>query len=481
MKSIPNQPLSTKKFIVPPGLIKSIKEFEIHLDIGQNSPIMICGPSGVGKSLFLHIYKKLVREKYGSDCRIETVNCSHFSGDLARSELFGHIQGAFTGAVKKKTGWLKRADKGILVLEEIGDLPKATQACLLTFVETGTFHKVGSTVTERADVQIVAATNREADLRTDFRHRFFPFYVPPLYKRRQDILYYLAYLMPQLIPALNPWEITVLLAYNWPDNVREVERTGTLLMSKKQPDTEDTCLELWENAFDLADSEIFALPAANAAMQNAKLAQTGLCAIDYEAAPIQGYRAFQLYNELNNAGIDADYLEKLLNRYHIGLALNNETRPFSDFNPDDFHTAISVNQRFDVALCPPVKSFTAAYQGIEAFTNLFWSLIHANTNLLDIRNTPFNIPFYPINRFFKTSSRNIALFNAISAYISKNKKKGLKPPDEPHIYDLSYAELMKHYLESLLERTRGNQAEAARRAEMNYSTFRLKLKKFNVI
>ena len=476
-----NQPLHTKRFIVPPGLIKSIKDFETHIEIGQNSPIMICGPSGAGKSLFLHIYKKLVREKHGSDCRIETVNCSHFSGDLARSELFGHIKGAFTGAVKKKTGWLKRADNGILVLEEIGDLPKETQANLLTFIETGTFHKVGSTVTEKADVQIVAATNREAALRTDFRYRFFPFYVPPLYKRRQDILYYLAYLIPQLIPNLNLWEVMALLAYNWPGNVREIERTGTLLMSKKQPDTEDAYLGLWENAFDLADSEIFALPAANAAMQNAKLAQTGLCAIDYEAAPIQGYRAFQLYNELNNAGIDADYLEVLLNRYNIGLALNNETRPFSDFNPDDFHTEIAVNQRFDVALCPPVKSFTAAYQGIEAFANLFWSLIHEDTNLLDIRDTPFNIPLYPINRFFKTSSRNIALFNAISAYISKNKKNGLKSSDDPDIYDLSYAELMKRYLQGLLERARGNQAEVARRADINYSTLRLKLKKFKVI
>ncbi len=136
------------------------------------------------------------------------------------------------------------------MLEEIGDLPKKTQANLLDFVETGKFHKVGSTVTEIADVQIIAATNREDDLRTDFRHRFFPFFIPPLHNRRQDILYYLADNLPQLTPALNPWEVTVLLAYNWPGNVREVEKTGALLMSKKQPDTEDASLGFWADAFE---------------------------------------------------------------------------------------------------------------------------------------------------------------------------------------------------------------------------------------
>jgi len=70
MQSIPNPPLSTKKLIVPPGLKHLIKQFEIHVEIGQEGPMMICGPSGVGKSLFLHIYKKLCQEKYGHDCRI---------------------------------------------------------------------------------------------------------------------------------------------------------------------------------------------------------------------------------------------------------------------------------------------------------------------------------------------------------------------------------------------------------------------------
>ena len=80
----------------------------------------------------------------------------------------------------------------------------------------------------------------------------------------------------------------------------------------------------------------------------------------------------------------------------------------------------------------------------------------------DIRDTPFNIPLYPINRFFNMGSRNTALSNAITAYI----RKTVKPPDEPDICDLSNAELMKRYCQGLLERTRGNQVEAARHSRV---------------
>lgn len=425
-----------------------------------------------------------MREKYGSDCRIETVNCSHFGGDLARSELFGHRHGSFTGAAHEKEGWLKRAHNGILVLEEIGDLPRETQANLLTFLETGKFHKVGGAQTEYANVQIVGATNRENELRTDFCNRFFPFFVPPLHKRRQDILYYLAYHVPQLIPTLHPWEIMVLLAHNWPGNVREIERTGALLLGAKQPETTDTFLDAWEDSFESVDTEILALPAALENMQNIKFTKTGLGVIDDEDAPIEGHRAFQLYNQLQNVGIDADHLEELLNRFHIGLALHNEARPFSPFspfNPENFHQAFTVYKRFDVALCPPVESFTNAYLGLRAFANLFWCPIRGDVNLLDVRNAPLDVPLYSVNRFFDLSPRNITLFNAITAYIRANKQNGLVPPKEPDMCDLKYDQLMKRYCQSLLERTQGNQAEAARRAGMNYSTFRLKLKKLDVI
>lgn len=456
---------------------------------------MICGPSGVGKSLFLHIYKKICQEKHGPECRIETVNCSHFSGDLARSELFGHVEGAFTGALRDKEGWLRRADNGILILEEIGDLPRETQANLLTFVETSQFHKVGSTITEKANVHIVAATNRENRLRTDFRHRFFPFYIPPLYQRRYDILYYLAHQFPQLMPSLAPWEIMVLLAYNWPGNVREVEKVGRLLMCKKQPEEPNICPEIWEDAYDLAESEIFALPAANSDMKNAKLKKTGLCAIDSEATALKAYMAFQLYNDLKYCGVDVDCLETLLNRFNLGLAINNESRPFDYYGESDPRAQIAVDSRFDVAVYPPIAAFAGAYMGIEAFAALFWSLARENVNLLDIPKTTFTIPFAPINRFFKLTSRNIDLFSTITAYIRKKKRNHDPSPEgpipnskaemqkrflTPELYNLNYYDLSKTYFKFLLKHTAGNQAHAARIAGLKYTTFRQKLKKFGV-
>jgi len=161
------------EYIIPPGLKDCVEEFEAHFKVANHAPIIIFGPSGVGKSLFLHIYKKLCHKAKGEKCRIITANCSHFSGELARSELFGHAKGAFTGAMREKEGWIKQAENGILVLEEIGELPMETQANLLTFIETGEFHKVGSAKLESADVQIVGATNNEQGLREDFCYRFF--------------------------------------------------------------------------------------------------------------------------------------------------------------------------------------------------------------------------------------------------------------------------------------------------------------------
>ena len=109
-------------YIIPPGLHYKVREFEAHCKVAQSAPIMICGPSGVGKSLFLHIFKQLYREKAGPKPFLVTVNCSHFTGDIARSELFGHARGAFTGAVEENEGWIEKAHGGVLILEEVGDL-----------------------------------------------------------------------------------------------------------------------------------------------------------------------------------------------------------------------------------------------------------------------------------------------------------------------------------------------------------------------
>jgi transcriptional regulator with GAF, ATPase, and Fis domain len=223
--------------IVTPGLYKIFEtyknDFEYHLE--DKKPIIVLGDTGVGKSLFLRLSKELFRNKYSHKKKhpINTINCAHFEKQLARSELFGHVKGAFTGAVQKTIGWIEKSNNGLLILEEVGELSKEVQAELLTFLDTKEFHKVGSTKIDKSSVQIVAATNRTDDLREDFFYRFFPYKIPPLYTRRNDVLFYLALLFGDSIESLSLWEVMTLLAHNWPGNIREVERVGRLLYMRK--------------------------------------------------------------------------------------------------------------------------------------------------------------------------------------------------------------------------------------------------------
>lgn len=145
---------------------------------------------------------------------------------MGRSELFGHVKGAYTDAIADKAGWIEIADGGCLILEEIGELSNECQAQLLTLIEDGKFHRVGDNkIREVKNISIVGATNRKkSELREDFWNRFMIFNIPPLYQRRQDILYYIEEKEPDLIKLLEPWETLVLLAHNWPGNVREIDK-----------------------------------------------------------------------------------------------------------------------------------------------------------------------------------------------------------------------------------------------------------------
>jgi DNA-binding NtrC family response regulator len=473
------------EYIIPPGLKDCVEEFEAHFKVANHAPIIIFGPSGVGKSLFLHIHKNLCHKAKNEKCRIITANCSHFSGDLARSELFGHAKGAFTGAVREKEGWLKRADNGILVLEEIGELPKGTQANLLTFIETGEFHKVGSTRIENAKVKIVGATNNEQGLREDFCYRFFPFYIPPLYERRKDVLYYLANKFPQLIASLAPWEAMLLLAYNWPGNVREIERVGLLLMRKnlilkKNPSIEPQ-IDLLEEAIHILKLEIPALSFGAFSANNAELKNSGLGSIGYKATALKGYQAYQLYHALKSLGVDVNRLETLLNQFYLGLSVYENKYLFEKFRNYDFNSDQAFDERLDVAFCREIEAFSSAYLGIQAFCSLFWVNEKENANLLDFSQTALDVPYIPLRRYFDMTSANIALFNSIQAYIKKIRKDDLDLSQAPDIYGLSREELMSLYYTGLLERTGDNKAKAAKIAGMNYSTFRSDLVKHGIV
>ncbi|MCA9063972.1 MAG: sigma-54 factor interaction domain-containing protein, partial [Planctomycetaceae bacterium] len=158
-----------------------------------SATVLIEGESGTGKELLAGL---LHRCSSRADAPLYKVNCASFQESLADSELFGHEQGAFTGAVKRHDGCIHAAGNGTLFLDEIGELPLATQAKLLRVLEENEYHRVGSTETLRMQARIAAATNRDlrkevaaGRFREDLYHRLdvLTLHVPPLRDRPEDI------------------------------------------------------------------------------------------------------------------------------------------------------------------------------------------------------------------------------------------------------------------------------------------------------
>ncbi len=258
--------LNEKPLIIPPGLNSIVLKFESHFALSGDEPIMVSGPTGVGKTLFLYLAKRLFKKKHQNKKKVPPVieaNCGHFAGkssdlNMVRSELFGHVKGAFTGADKPKTGLVEKANGGLLILEEVGEMPFEAQAMLLTFIETGLYRKVGAIESESAKVKIVAATNRESDLRLDFRFRFFPYNLPALRERKGDVLYYFQEVFPELAKRFTRSDVLLLLSHDWSGNVREIERVGKLLLRDAMTQEKDgkagrsiiSCLSPRDVSFD---------------------------------------------------------------------------------------------------------------------------------------------------------------------------------------------------------------------------------------
>ena len=168
-----------------------------------------------------------------------TVNCGAIPENLLESELFGHVRGAFTGAVRDHQGLLEAADGGTLFLDEIGEIPPAAQVKLLRFLQEGESRRVGDTKVRKFDVRIIAATNRnleeavrDGSFREDlfFRLNVIPIFLPPLRERKEDIPPLAAHLLQRLCDAhsrnvtgLSSEALRAFMNYRWPGNVREME------------------------------------------------------------------------------------------------------------------------------------------------------------------------------------------------------------------------------------------------------------------
>jgi transcriptional regulator with PAS, ATPase and Fis domain len=198
--------------------------------------VLIIGESGVGKEYFPQIIHQNSIRKHGTYI---AVNCGAIPEGTIDSELFGHEKGAFTGALADRKGYFEVADKGTIFLDEVGELPMATQARLLRVLENGEFIKVGSSKEQKTDVRVVAATNvdlmkaiRNGKFREDLYYRLntVPVFIPPLRDRKDDI--YLLFRKfasdfaeKYMMPAIHLTEEAkaILIKYRWPGNIRELK------------------------------------------------------------------------------------------------------------------------------------------------------------------------------------------------------------------------------------------------------------------
>ena len=205
---------------------------------GSDLTVLIQGETGTGKEL---VAKGIHDQSPRSAQAYIFVNCAALPEQLAESELFGHVKGAFTGAVNARKGKFELAHGGTLFLDEVGELPLLIQAKILRAIQSGDIQRVGSDEFHHVDVRIVAATNRnlasmveEQAFRADLYHRLsvYPIHVPKLKEREQDILLLAGYFIEKSRAQLGLRGLrlsgsaeSVLMQYAWPGNVRELEHT----------------------------------------------------------------------------------------------------------------------------------------------------------------------------------------------------------------------------------------------------------------
>jgi transcriptional regulator with GAF, ATPase, and Fis domain len=202
-----------------------------------DSTVLISGETGTGKELIARaIHSRSARKGRA----LVKVNCAAISAGLVESELFGHVKGAFTGAIERRIGRFELADGGTIFLDEVGELTPAVQVRLLRTLELGEVRPVGASRVLHVDARVIAATHRDLEravreetFRQDLYYRLnvFRIVLPPLRERREDIPLLAAHVLREVAsregrPAsLSPAAVEALIGYAWPGNVRELANT----------------------------------------------------------------------------------------------------------------------------------------------------------------------------------------------------------------------------------------------------------------
>jgi DNA-binding NtrC family response regulator len=207
---------------------------KLSKDIADSDlPVLIEGESGTGKEILARYIHANSKRNYNS---FVPVNCAAIPESLFESEIFGHIKGSYTGALKDRIGRFEMGDQGTVFLDEVGELAKPIQVKLLRFLQNMEFERVGENITRKINVRIISATNRNidediksGDLREDFYYRLSGIRIklPSLRDRKEDIPrladYFLKKYSPENEIELAPEALKLLNEYSWPGNIRELE------------------------------------------------------------------------------------------------------------------------------------------------------------------------------------------------------------------------------------------------------------------
>lgn len=310
--------------------------------------VLIIGESGVGKEIIprlIHDNSPRRREKYFA------INCGSIPEGTIDSELFGHEKGSFTGAIGESEGYFGTADKGTIFLDEVGELPLATQARLLRVLETGEYIRVGGQNIMKTNVRIVAATNMnmrkavsEQRFREDLYYRLntIPIQMPPLRDRGEDILLLFRLFTMQMAEKYRIPRITLtdeakvlMLKYKWPGNVRQLKNI-----------TEQMSILCKSREIDAETLQQF-IPQDPESMQLATIASTG--SHSYESERELLYKILyelrgnisDLRRDMNNLRKQIDDNRELSNAvssYAKGLPAINNTAPYTSINGGSMNT-----------------------------------------------------------------------------------------------------------------------------------------------
>lgn len=236
-KMIQKELYKDKEFGFVLGKTQKMKEVwqQIERVAPTSTTVLLRGESGTGKEMVATL---IHRKSDRKDKPIITVNCTTFTEHLLESELFGHVKGAFTGAIENKKGLFESVHNGTIFLDEIGDMPLSLQTKILRVLQNGEIRPIGSNEVKRVDVRVIAATNRnleelikEGKFREDLYYRLnvFTITLPPLRDRKDDLPFFLHYQIEaaqkkigKKINSIEKEVIKYLKAYHWPGNIREL-------------------------------------------------------------------------------------------------------------------------------------------------------------------------------------------------------------------------------------------------------------------